>query len=258
MVSHLIRTEHPSRVVHTFDADWRPQFRIDAYPAYKAQRLSEDGDGSQVQPDEITPQFDIIDEILEAAGMEMATAEGFEADDVIGTLADAATKQDPVAVVTGDRDLFQLVQDGKVIVLYTVKGVSDLRRVDEADILERYGVPASRYADFAILRGDPSDGLPGVPGVGPKRAAALINSFASVDEIVRTADTQPDRLRDAILASQDYLHAMKAVVPVRRDAPVEITTIGQPNSKKIAKLAVKYNAETPVERLLAALDLSAH
>jgi 5'-3' exonuclease len=254
MVAHLVRTEHPSDVVHCFDDDWRPQFRVDAYPGYKEHRLAQDGSGGPEEPDELTPQFGIINELLAAFGAKCAIAAGFEADDVIGTLADAATRDAPVAVVTGDRDLFQLVNDGSVMVLYTVKGVSELRRVDEADVLERYGIPAGRYADFAILRGDPSDGLPGIPGVGPKRAAALTNSFASIDELIAAAESQPERLRDAILSSREYLQAMTAVVPVRRDAPVVVTGGGKPDAGKLARLAAKYNLESPVERLLAALN----
>ena len=255
MVSHLIRTEKPSRVVHTFDADWRPQFRVDAFPAYKAQRLAPEGDGSQIEPDELTPQFDIIDLVLDAAGIESATAEGFEADDVIATLAEDASRSSPAAVVTGDRDLFQLVRDPAVMVLYTLKGVTELRRVDEADILERYGVPASRYDDFAILRGDPSDGLPGIVGVGPKKAAALITAYPTVDAIVADAESQPQRLRDAIMASVDYLNAMKLVVPVRRDAPVEVTEARKPDLKLLQTLAKQHNLESPVERLLEALKV---
>jgi len=256
MVSHLIRSERPSRVIHTFDADWRPQFRIEAYPQYKAQRLADESDNTQIEPDELTPQFDIIDEVLDAIGFEAATADGFEADDVIATLAQDATKASPAAIVTGDRDLFQLVEDGRVMVLFTVKGVKELRRVDEADVLERYGIPASRYADFAILRGDPSDGLPGVVGVGPKKAAALVNAYPNVDALVVDADSQPAKLRDALLDAVDYLRAMELVVPVRRDAPVKVIGGGQPDVRKVKELATKYNAEGPVERLLAALALS--
>jgi 5'-3' exonuclease len=254
MVSHLIRTEHPSRVIHTFDADWRPQFRVDAYPQYKAQRLADEVAGTQIEPDELTPQFDIIDEVLDAIGFEAATAAGFEADDVIGTLAQDATTASPAAIVTGDRDLFQLVEDGRVIVLFTVKGVTELRRVDEDDVLERYGISASRYADFATLRGDPSDGLPGVVGVGPKKAAALINAYPTVDALLADAQSQPPRLRDALLDAVDYLEAMKLVVPVRKDAPVEVVGGRPPEMTKVKKLASRYNLEGPADRLVSALQ----
>jgi 5'-3' exonuclease len=253
MVSHLIRTEKPSRVVHCFDASWRPQFRVDAFAGYKAQRLAPDGT-NEVEPEDLTPQFAIIVEFLNAAGMEVAFAEGFEADDVIGTLAEAGSVDHPVFIVSGDRDLFQLVRDDCVTILFPLKGVKELRRVDDADVRERYGVPANRYADFAILRGDPSDGLPGLPGVGPKRAAELIGKYPSIDDLITGRDGQPDRLRASIAASAEYLHAMQIVVPVRRDAPVEMSRAKAISHQTLEALGQRYNAESPVTRLIEALE----
>lgn len=251
MVAHLIRTEKPTRVVHCFDEDWRPQFRVDAYPGYKAQRLSADGENEN-EPDDLTPQFQIIIEFLNAAGMEVAIAKGFEADDVIATLAEQGTPEHPVSIVSGDRDLFQLVRDDAVTVLFPIKGVRELRRVDDADVRERYGIPANRYADFAILRGDSSDGLPGVRGVGPKRAAELVNKYPSIDALI-AGDGEPERLRASIAEARDYIRAMQIVVPVRRDAPLDITKPKRPNLKDLHDLGLRYNAESPAQRLAEAL-----
>ena len=150
---------------------------MDALPSYKAHRLAPDG-SEEVVPDELSPQVPILIEVLAAAGIDRVGAPGYEADDIIGTLATRATE--PVDVVTGDRDLFQLVDDARGIrVLYTARGIGDIETVVEAVVTEKYGIPGRAYADFAVLRGDPSDGLPGVAGVGAKTAAALINEFGT-------------------------------------------------------------------------------
>ena len=163
-----------------WDADWRPAFRVAAVPSYKAHRLAADG-GEDVPP-ALAAQVPLIDEVLHAAGLAVAGQPGYEADDVIGTLA--ARSPDPVDVVTGDRDLFQLVDDSRGIrVIYTVRGLLNLDVIDEAAVNAKYGIPGRAYADFAALRGDPSDGLPGVPGVGEKTAAALIRAFGSIGDI---------------------------------------------------------------------------
>src|SRR6266542_1066727 len=144
-----------------------PDEIVDVYDGYKANRPPD--------PEGLPEQFDILREALDAFGMSQAEAPGWEAEDAIGTLCAAARPRDRVDIVTGDRDLIQLVRDPEVRVLFTLRGVSELRLLDEAGVLEKYGVPASRYAEFAILRGDPSDGLPGVRGVGEKTARLLVN-----------------------------------------------------------------------------------
>ncbi|HYH28479.1 MAG TPA: flap endonuclease, partial [Actinomycetota bacterium] len=163
MTSRLIRERKPHEVVHCYDADWRPAERVSAYAGYKAQRLD-------AEPDSLGPQFGMLEKVLTAAGQAQAWADGWEAEDAIGSLCAQASKRDRIEVVTGDRDLVQLVRDPWVLLLFTRRGVSDLDELDEARVKEKYGIPASRYADFAILRGDPSDALPGVPGVGEKTA----------------------------------------------------------------------------------------
>ena len=161
--------------------------------------------------------------MLSALGLAMAAAPGYEADDVIGTLT--ARAAGPVEIVTGDRDLFQLVDDGRPVrVIYTVRGLSKLDVVDEAAVTERYGIPGRAYADFAVLRGDPSDGLPGVPGVGDKTAAALVRAFGGIGAILDALDRGhggfPKGSRPKLAAARDYLTAAIPVVRVATDAPV--------------------------------------
>jgi 5'-3' exonuclease len=203
------------------DADWRPAFRVAALPSYKAHRVAPEG-GETVEP-ALAVQVPIIEEVLAALGVAAAGADGYEADDVIGTLAERAGS--PVDIVTGDRDLFQLVDDARQIrVIYTVKGLAKLDIVDEAAVTARYGIPGRAYADFAVLRGDPSDGLPGVAGVGDKTAAALIRAFGSVEAILAALAAGhggfPTGSRAKVAADREYLKAAPGVVRVARDAPV--------------------------------------
>ncbi len=246
MCSHLLRSRLPSGVVHTFDNDWRPAFRVAAYPGYKADRRPD--------PPDLPPQFDLLLEVLAAAGLPVADAAGYEADDVIGTLATAATAEQPVEVVTGDRDLLQLVRDPAVAVLFTVKGVKDLRHFDEATVAAHYGVPAQLYTDFAILRGDASDGLPGVQGVGPKTAATLLATHGSLDALLTAEDVSP-RVHAALREQADYLHAMRTVVPVATDVAVRISERREPDHDELQRLATERALRGSVDRLEAAIAL---
>ena len=186
MISRLVRARHPARLVACLDADWRPAFRVAAVPSYKAHRLAANGTSEETPPG-LSPQIPVIEEVLRVAGLALAGAPGYEADDVMGTLA--ARSDGPVDVVTGDRDLFQLVDDERgVRIIYTVRGLQNMDVIDEAAVSAKYGIPGRAYADFAALRGDPSDGLPGVPGVGEKTAAALIRTFGSIEGITTALD----------------------------------------------------------------------
>lgn len=248
MVNRLIADHEPGRVVHAMDADWRPAWRVEAYPGYKAKRPPD--------PPELPGQLDVILDVLTAAGMPVADAPGFEADDVIGTLT--AEPAGPVGVVTGDRDLLQVVRDPAVWVLFPSKGVRELTRFDEAGVHAKYGIPPSRYVDFAILRGDPSDGLPGVRGVGEKTAVKLVSDFPDLDALVDAANGQrmhalSSRVTAAIREAQEYLAAMRTVVPVATTAPVESTPVTPPDTARLEALGVQHAIESPVRRLLAAL-----
>ncbi|HET9051394.1 MAG TPA: 5'-3' exonuclease [Candidatus Dormibacteraeota bacterium] len=250
MCSRLLVDRRPSGMVHVLDADWRPAFRVAAYAGYKENRRPD--------PPELPPQFELLDEILDAAGVERAEAPGVEADDVLGTLATRATADAPVEIVSGDRDLLQLVRDPAVAVLFTVRGVSGLDRYDEAAVRTRYGVPPAAYADMAILRGDASDDLPGVAGIGAKTAAALIAEHGSLAELRRrVAVSRPQgvtpRIATALRDAASYLDAMTVVVPVRCDLELTETGRRDPDVARLREIGEREAVDGPVERLLEAL-----
>ncbi|HVL98814.1 MAG TPA: 5'-3' exonuclease H3TH domain-containing protein [Egibacteraceae bacterium] len=202
------------------DADWRPAWRVAAVPSYKAHRV---GQGvSEAVPEELTTQVPLIGAVLDALGIARLGVAGYEADDVIATLAAAATV--PADVVTGDRDLFQVVDDARgVRVLYIARGVARHEVVDEAAVTARFGIPGRAYAEFALLRGDPSDGLPGVVGIGARSAAQLIARHGCVEAVLAAADAasgMPEPLRRRVTAARSYLAAAAPVVRVVTDVPV--------------------------------------
>jgi 5'-3' exonuclease len=223
-IARLVRDHRPARLVACLDADWRPAFRVSAIPSYKAHRA--EPDGTEQAPPGLVMQIPLITRVLEAAGIALSEQDGYEADDVIATLADrSAGPGSPVDVVTGDRDLFQLVDDARGIrVLYTVKGLGKLDAIDEAAVSEKYHIPARAYADFAVLRGDPSDGLPGVPGIGEKTAAALITAFGTLDALRRALDAGhggfPPGARKKLEAARAYLDVAPPVVRTATDVPL--------------------------------------
>ncbi|MHB8573166.1 MAG: 5'-3' exonuclease [Candidatus Dormibacteria bacterium] len=241
-LDHLARyvTERrPSRVAVATDEDWRPQFRVDALPTYKTHRVGE-GEG----PDDLGPQVEQCYSVLSAIGVMVARAPGFEAEDVIASLAAGADA--PVEILSGDRDLFALVRDPDVAVIYPQAGGAAI--VDEAWIERKYGIPGRRYLDFALLRGDPSDGLPGLPGIGDKRAAALVRQYADLDALVLGANLSPE--------SRDYLQRARSVV-----APVANLSLPAPpplpsapvDPEALGRLVGELGIEGPVDRLLQAL-----
>jgi 5'-3' exonuclease len=246
MIGQLIGDHHPDQVIAVIDADWRPAFRVAAYPGFKANRAQE--------PEELTPQLELIDRVLDAAGIARAGAEGLEADDVIATLSHSTSGDDRDAIVTGDRDLLSLVRDPNVRLLFTVKGVRELKVFDEKEVRDSYGISPQAYADFAMLRGDPSDELPGVRGIGPKIAADLLARFGSLDNLMTNLDSVPAQLRSRLNASVDYLEAMKVVVPLVTDAEVVITSSHEPQREGLAALAKEHNLTGATTRLLAAID----
>jgi 5'-3' exonuclease len=220
-IGRLVRDNKPRQLVACLDADWRPQFRVAAIPSYKAHRA--EPDGTEQTPPGLAVQIPLITQVLAAAGVAIAEHAGYEADDVIATLA--ARAHTPVDVVTGDRDLFQLVDDARgVRVLYTIRGLGRLEAVDEAEVAKKYDIPGRAYADFAVLRGDPSDGLPGVPGIGEKTAATLIRAFGSIDGIKSALDLGhggfPPGTRKKLEAARGYLDVAPPVVWTATDVPV--------------------------------------
>ena len=248
MVSRVMVDRRPQAVVNTFDADWRPQWRVDLYAGYKSTRAED--------PPELPGQVPLLLEVLDAAGLPVAEAAGYEADDVIGTIAAAAGPEERMAVLTGDRDLFQVVRDPTVWVLYPLKGTSSLATMDRAGVTAKVGVPPERYVELAILRGDPSDGLPGVPGVGAKTAAALVADHPDLDAMLAAAaeGRLSPRLNGALTAAADYIQAMRKVAAVATDVDYRISDPHPPDRDRLAALAGANAIEGPVERMLAAME----
>ena len=263
MIARLVRARGPARLVACMDEDWRPAFRVEAVPSYKAHRVAPGGEadhGEEQTPPALAPQIPVIRDVLDAAGIAVAGAPGYEADDVIATLAAGAGQ--PVDVVTGDRDLFQLVDDEREIrIVYTVRGLTKLEIVDEHAVAARYGIPGRAYADFATLRGDPSDGLPGVPGVGEKTAAALIRAFGSVDAIITALDAGhggfPTGSRAKLTAARAYLDVAPAVVrtatdvklpPVAGDLPMEVA-----DPARLEELGERWGLGSSLARFVSAV-----
>lgn len=271
--STLVTRHRPARLVVCLDLDWRPQWRVDLIPSYKAHRVEEATPGDdpdvEVVPDALTPQVDMILAMLDAFGIATAGAPGFEADDVLGTLA-ARERTDPVVVVSGDRDLLQLVSDHHVPVrvLYIGRGLAKATLFGPAEVAETYGVPVDRagpaYAELALLRGDPSDGLPGVPGVGEKTAQTLLAQHGSLAAILAAANDPKSRMpaaqRRRLLASGDYIAAAEPVVQVARDAPVSLSgdTDALPlvarDPARVVELAAEYGVTSSIARLQKSLD----
>jgi len=267
-VARILNDRKPSRLVACLDADWRPQFRVDLLPSYKAHRVADEAqDGAEEVPDTLSPQVPIITDLLAAMGIATAEADGYEADDVIGTLTARETAA-PVEVVTGDRDLFQLVrtEPTPASVIYVGKGWAKAEVLGPPEIAARYGVPepmAGRaYAEMSMLRGDPSDGLPGVPGIGDKTAAKLITQFGSLAGLLAASDSGdpalPPKIRAKLLAAGDYLAVAPTVVTVAPDAPVRMSRgdavpSAPAHPDRVAELAERWNLGTSIVRLLSAL-----
>ncbi|MDH6246163.1 5'-3' exonuclease [Mycobacterium sp. OTB74] len=272
-IAALVTQHQPGRLVVCLDLDWRPQWRVDLIPSYKAHRVAEEtsGDDPDVEevPDELTPQVDMIMELLDAFGIATAGAPGYEADDVLGTLA-FREQHNPVIVVSGDRDLLQLASDKGpgLRVLYIGRGLAKAVLHGPAEVAENYGVPLDRagaaYAELALLRGDPSDGLPGVTGIGEKTAATLLQTYGSL-AAVQTAAADPGSKiaaaqRKKLLAATDYIAAALPVVRVATDAPVQLSTetdvlpLAARDPQRVAELAGAYGVTSSIGRLQKALD----
>jgi 5'-3' exonuclease len=264
-IARLTTTYSPTDLVCCWDNDWRPQWRVDLIPSYKAHRVQaavDDGVDVEVTPDPLATQVPLIREVLAALGIAVIGADDYEADDVIGTLATSATGA--VDVVTGDRDLFQLVDDERSVrVLYTARGVGNLEVLTEEVVVGKYGVLPQQYADYAVLRGDSSDGLPGVSGIGEKTAASLLAQYGDLPSIVAAA-SDPDSsmgatLRGKLRACADYLLVAPTVVAVARDielpaADTALRPLEESRAEKVRALADKWGLKSPVERVLTALD----
>jgi 5'-3' exonuclease len=265
-LAKLVGQHSPARLVACLDNDWRPQFRVAALPSYKAHRVAGDDPEAEEVPDTLSPQIPVILDLLDALGVATAEADGLEADDVIGTLV-TRERHDPVVVVTGDRDLFQLVRTEPTAarVIYVGGGLAKAQDYGPAELAERYALSPDRagdaYAEMAVLRGDPSDGLPGVSGIGEKTAAKLITQFGSLRALLDAARGDDTRLiprhRGKLADAAEYLAVAPTVVRVVRDAPVILDRAdAMPRSIDVERalaLRDQWGLGGTVDRLLAAL-----
>lgn len=272
-IAALVTQHRPGRLVVCLDLDWRPQWRVDLIPSYKAHRVVEEvpGDDPDIEevPDDLTPQVAMIMELLDAFGIATAGAPGFEADDVLGTLA-TREQTDRAIVVSGDRDLLQLASDDApgIRVFYIGRGLAKAVLYGPAEVAETYGVPLDRagaaYAELALLRGDASDGLPGVAGIGEKTASTLLQTYGSLTAIEAAAQDSASKMaaaqRKKLLAAADYIAAALPVVRVATDAPVSMSTdsdalpLAARDPQRVAELAGKYGVTNSIARLQKALD----
>jgi 5'-3' exonuclease len=273
-IARLVATYQPSHLVCCWDNDWRPQWRVELISSYKAHRVAQAGDAvvtemassagtaGEQAPDALAVQVPYILAVLDALGIAVVGHDGYEADDVIGTLA--ATAPMPVDVVTGDRDLFQVIDDDRQVrVLYIARGVGKHEVVDDAWVRDRYGIPAAAYVDYATMRGDASDGLPGVSGIGDKTAATLINAHGDLEGILAEASRPESKIngsvRSKLAAAIDYLAVAPVVVGVVRDLDLGIDwdDLELPREparpERFAELAELLALGTSADRVRAAL-----
>ncbi|MYR57236.1 flap endonuclease [Streptomyces sp. SID625] len=263
-IDRLVRDHRPAHLVACMDADWRPHWRVELIPSYKAHRVAAEhpgGPDEEEVPDTLSPQVPVIEAVLDALGIARVGVPGYEADDVIGTFT--ARAAGPVDIVTGDRDLYQLVDDARgVRVLYPLKGVGTLQLTDEAVLREKYGVDGGGYADLALLRGDPSDGLPGVPGIGEKTAARLLDAFGDLAGIMAAVDDPQAKLTPAqrrrLEEARPYLAVAPKVVRVARDVPLPDVDTALPRTPRdaaaLAELSGRWGLGGSLQRLVSTLE----
>lgn len=258
MTARLIGMYRPNRIVACIEGDWRPSWRVELFPEYKANRV--DDSGEEEEPDTLAPQIPILLDVIEAFGISVIGIDDYEADDVIASFAEQ--QPGPTRIVTGDRDMFQLVDDEKnVAVVYLAKGLSQHELVDRAWVAERYAIPGDRYGLFATFRGDPSDGLPGVKGIGEKGAALIANHFSSAQEAIAGAEAGhpalPLALAKKIIAGKDYLAFAPTLVGCAKDIALPQVSLNMPKRPKdyaaIKELQERYALGASVDRLIAAL-----
>ena len=253
-LARFIEQYSPDELACCWDDDWRPAWRVDLVPSYKAHRVAY-GAVEEV-PAALTAQVPLIREVLDALGLPVVGHPGYEADDIITTLA--ARSAGPVGVVTGDRDLFQVVDDARShVVLYVARGVARHERVDDTWLETRYGVTGAEYVDFSVLRGDPSDGLPGVKGVGEKSAALLVRRHGGIDGIIAHAHELSPGLRRNLASHIDYLAAARHVVAGATDVPLGDPDLTRPRAprdpERFAALAELLGLGGSATRIVKAL-----
>jgi 5'-3' exonuclease len=259
MTSKLISIYKPKRLVACIEGDWRPSWRVDLFPEYKANRL--DVEGEEEEPDTLGPQIPILLDLLEAFKIPIVGVDDYEADDVMASYT--VTEPGPIKIVTGDRDLFQLVDDKrKISVVYLAKGIANHDLVDLRWIAQKYDIPGERYALFAMIRGDASDGLPGIRGIGEKGAAIIAKQFENLEEVMLAAKNNDERLtpnaRKKLLESAEYARIAPKLVHCALDVPLPKLDIELPkrpdNLDEIYQYQKDYGLGASVDRLIAALQ----
>ncbi len=258
MTARLLSIYKPNRLVACIEGDWRPSWRVDLFPEYKANRLDEEG--AEEEPDTLGPQIPILLDLLEAFGIPLVGVDDYEADDVMASFA--VRENGPIKIVTGDRDLFQLVDDKrKVSVVYLARGISNHDHVDLKWISDKYEIPGDRYALFAMIRGDASDGLPGIRGIGEKGAAIIAKNFETLPEVMAAAKKDDERLtpnlRKKLLESAEYAKIAPKLVFCALDVPLPKMDLSLPkkpdNLDEIYQYQKDYGLGASVDRLIAAL-----
>ena len=258
MTSKLINLYKPNRIVACLEGDWRPSWRVELFPDYKLNRLDESGE--EEEPDTLSPQIPILLDLLEALGFPMLGVDDYEADDLMATFA--VNQPGPVRIVTGDRDLFQLVDDKRdVKVVYLAKGIANHDLVDLKWIEKKYEIPGDRYGLFAMIRGDASDGLPGIKGIGEKGAASIAKQFTNLDDVMKAATNDDERLttniRKKLLESAEYAKIAPKLVGCATDVSIPEMKIDLPNkpldTQKIQDIKEEFGLGTSVDRIMNAL-----
>lgn len=258
MTSKLINLYKPNRIVACLEGDWRPSWRVELFPDYKMNRPDESGE--EEEPDTLSPQIPILLDLLEALGVPMLGVDDYEADDLMATFA--VNQPGPVRIVTGDRDLFQLVDDKRdVKVVYLAKGIANHDLVDSKWIEQKYEIPGDRYGLFAMIRGDASDGLPGIKGIGEKGAASIAKQFTNLDEVMKAAIHDDERLttnvRKKLLESAEYAKIAPKLVGCATNVSIPEMKIDLPNkplnTQKIQNMKEEFGLGTSVDRIMNAL-----
>ena len=261
MTSRLLVKYKPDRLVACLEGDWRPSWRVELFPDYKLNRV--DDEGQEDEPDTLGPQIPVLLDVLDALGIAMVGVDDYEADDLMATFS--VKQQGPIRIVTGDRDLFQLVDDKRdVKIVYLAKGISNHDLVDLQWINDKYQIPGDRYALFAMIRGDSSDGLPGIRGIGEKGAANIANQFSSLGEVMKAAEDSDERLtvniRKKLLESAAYAAIAPKLVSCALDVSIPQMEISMPlkpkSMKKIGELKEEYGLGASIDRIVSALGWS--
>lgn len=267
MLTKLRQLHSPSGIVAAWDSDWRPQWRVDLIPSYKAHRVEDEQSlesvsekGHEILPDTLAPQIGAIAEILDAIGVTRIGIPGYEADDVIASVTSQSQMSN--LVVSSDKDLVQVISDKTSMLMQTTGGIENWPILGPQQVVDKFGVPVTGYLDFAVLRGDPSDGLPGIGGIGNKTAASLISSFGSIEQILelinagRIEKPLTTRLAERILEGTDYIQRAQRVVTAESGLPIPNTGIAIPSiphdPDRLTNLATEWGIEKFIDQFLNA------